>query len=118
MSCDQQRLADYLAHIAQAIERIGGYTKGMDALVFMSTPLVQDPVIRNVEVIGEASNNIEKYYSELAAAHPELPLVYAYQMRNALAHGYFNIDLQIVWKTIQADLPQLHTLVSDIQLPK
>ena len=44
--------------------------------------------------------------------------MYAYQMRNALAHGYFNIDLQIVWKTIQADLPQLHTLVSDIQLPK
>ena len=84
----------------------------------MSTPLVQDDVIRNFEVIGEASNNIEKYYSEFAAAHPDLPLVYADQMRNALAHGYFNIDLQIVWKTIQADLPQLHTLVSDIQLPK
>ena len=50
----------------------------------MSTPLVQDAVIRNFEVIGEASNNIEKYDSEFAAAHPELPLVYADQMRNDL----------------------------------
>ena len=53
MSRDQQRLADYLAHIAQAIERIGGYTKGMDALAFMSTPLVQDAVIRNFEGRGQ-----------------------------------------------------------------
>ena len=67
MSRDQQRLADYLAHIAQAIERIGGYIKGMDEQAFMNTPLVQDAVIRNFEVIGEVSNNIDKGRS---AQHP------------------------------------------------
>ena len=111
MRRDQHRLADYLAHIAQAIERIGGYTTGMDEQAFMNTPLVQDAVIRNFEVIGEASNNIDKHYPEFAAAHPELPLAFAYQMRTALAHGYFKIDLAIVWKTIQTDLPQLHALM-------
>ena len=56
----------------------------MDEQAFMNTQLVQDAVIRNFEVIGEASNNIEKLYPEFAAAHPELPLAFAYQMRNVL----------------------------------
>ncbi len=58
MSRDQQRLADYLAHILEAIERIGRYTEDMDELAFLSNPLVQDAVIRNLEIIGEASRNI------------------------------------------------------------
>ena len=90
----------------------------MDEQAFMNTQLVQDAVIRNFEVIGEASHNIEKLYPEFAAAHPELPLAFAYQMRNALAHGYFKIDLAIVWKTIQTDLPQLHALIGAVQPAK
>ena len=82
MTRDQQRLADYLAHIAEAIERIDCYTEDMDEMAFLNHQLVQDAVIRNLEVIGEASNNIEKHYPEFAAAHPELPLSSAYQMRN------------------------------------
>lgn len=54
-------------------------------------------MIRNLEVIGEASRNIERHFPEFAATHPELPLASAYEMRNALAHGYFTIDLSIVW---------------------
>lgn len=64
-------------------------------------------MIRNIEIIGEASNNIDKHYSDFAKSHPELPLVFAYEMRNAVAHGYFKVDLEIVWKTIQNDLPGL-----------
>ena len=73
--------------------------------------MVQDAVIRNLEIIGEASNNIEKFYPEFAAANSELPLAFAYQMRNAVAHGYFKVDLEVVWKTIHADLPALYQLV-------
>jgi len=61
--------------------------------------------------VGEASNNIEKHHPEFAAAHPELPLAFAYQMRNAVAHGYFVVDLEVVWKTIHGDLPGLHQQV-------
>jgi uncharacterized protein with HEPN domain len=66
---------------------------------------VQDAVIRNLEIVGEASNSIERRYPEFVAAHPELPLAIAYQMRNAVAHGYFKVDFEIVWRTIRRDLP-------------
>ena len=112
MSRDPQRLADYLAHILEAIERIGQYTKGMTEPAFLENRLVQDAVIRNFEIIGEASNNIEKHYLEFAQAHPELPLAFAYQMRNAVAHGYFKVDFGIVWKTIHSDLADLHAQVT------
>lgn len=82
---------------------------------FLDSPLVQDAVIRNFEIIGEASNNIEKRYPDFAAAHPDLPLSFAYQMRNAVAHGYFKVDLEIVWKTIQSDLPTLNSQIEDAQ---
>ena len=107
MSRDKQRLADYLEHILEAIKRIHCYTKPMDKRQFIQNLMVQDAVIRNFEIIGEASYNIEKHYPEFAAAHPELPLAFAYQMRNALAHGYFKVDLEIVWKTIHSELPAL-----------
>lgn len=50
---------------------------------------------------------------DFAAAHPELPLSSAYQTRNAIAHGYFKVDFEIVWKTIRRDLPGLHSRVQD-----
>lgn len=79
----------------------------------MQSELVQDAVIRNLEILGEASNNIQKYYPEFATQHPELPLAFAYQMRNAVVHGYFKVDYEIVWKTIHADLPVLHEQVQN-----
>lgn len=86
----------------------------MDEEAFLNNQLVQDAVIRNFAIIGEASNNIEKHYPEFAAAHPELPLSFAYQMRNAVAHGYFKVDFEIVWRTIQRDLPRLYRQVRKI----
>ena len=116
MKRDPQRLSDYLNHILEAIERIEEYVSELDEMAFLGNKLVQDAVIRNFEVIGEASNNIEKRFPEFVAAHPELPLTSAYQMRNAVAHGYFQVDFEILWKTIQRDLPGLHTKVQEIRV--
>jgi uncharacterized protein with HEPN domain len=116
MNRNQQRVGDYLAHILEAIERIDRYTKLMDESAFLDNPLVQDAVIRNFEIIGEASNNIGKFNPEFAAANPKLPLAFAYQMRNALVHGYFHVDLKIVWRTIQSDLPDLHARVQSAMI--
>ena len=116
MTRDQQRLTDYLAHIAEAIERIDRYTGDMDEVAFLNDELVQDAVIRNFEIIGEASNNIEKHYPDFAATHPEVPLSFAYQMRNAIAHGYVKVDFEIVWKTIHRDLPGLNAQIRAAQL--
>lgn len=106
---EASRLPSYLGHILEAIERIQSYTEDSDEAAFLENEMTQDAVIRNLEVIGEASRNIEKRYPEFAAAHPELPLASAYEMRNTLAHGYFKVDLAIVWKTLENDLPELHT---------
>jgi len=111
MSRNQQRLADYLLHIMNAIQRIDRYTEDMDEIEFLNNPLVQDAVVRNIEIIGEASNSIEKYYPDFVVAHPEIPLAFAYQMRNVVAHGYFKVDFEIVWRTIQRDLPDFYTHV-------
>jgi uncharacterized protein with HEPN domain len=111
MSRDQQRLIAYLAHLLEAIDRIDHYTHGMHEAAFLQNQLVQDAVIRNLEIVGEASRNIHTHHPEFAAAHPDLPLAAAYQMRNAIAHGYFKVDLQIVWRTIERDLPSLRKQV-------
>jgi uncharacterized protein with HEPN domain len=114
MSRREQRLADYLAHILEAIERVDRYTVSMDEPAFLNNQLVQDAVIRNFEIIGDASNNIAMRYPELAAAHADLPLAFAYQMRNAIAHGYFEVDFEIVWKTICRDLRGLHEQIQKV----
>lgn len=111
MSKDKQRLVDYLSHILEAIERINRYCGQMTKESFLDNELIQDAVVRNLEIIGEASRNIERHHQEFALAHADIPLAVAYQMRNAIAHGYFKIDWEIVWTTIQKDLPRFHALI-------
>ena len=105
MTRDQQRLSDCLTHILEAVERIERYTEDMVEVAFLDNQMVQDAVIRNFEIIGEASHNIEIHFPAFVSAYPALPLAYAYQIRNAVAHGYFKVDMEIVWKTIHSDLP-------------
>lgn len=113
MSKDRQRLVDYLLHMRQSIERITRYVELLDEVAFLQNELVQDAVIRNLEILGEASNNIQKHYADFAGQHPELPLAFVYQMRNAIAHGYFKVDYEVVWKTIHTELPVLYVQVRD-----
>lgn len=112
MSRDKQRLIDYLDHILQAITRIHRYTEDMDEQAFLQNELTQDASIRNIEIIGEASHNIEVHFPEFANSHPDLPFSFAYQMRNSVAHGYFKVDFEIVWRTIENDLPELEMKIS------
>ena len=112
MSRDPLRLPDYLGYINEAITRIVTYCKDMDEASFLSNAMVQGAVIRNFEIIGEASRNIERVAPQFVENHPELPLAYAYEMRNVLAHGYYKVDLTLVWTTIERDLPKLQTQVA------
>ncbi len=107
MSRDPLRLADYLGHILESISQIQNYCEDIDEVSFLENRMVQDAVIRNLEIIGEASKNIVRIAPEFISAHPELPLAFAYDMRNLLAHGYYKVDLIVVWKTIERDLPYL-----------
>ena len=111
MSKDKQRLIDYLEHILQAISRVERYIEEIDEVAFLENELIQDAVIRNLEVIGEASRNIEKHYPDYAKQHAALPLSSAYEMRSSLANGYFKVDFEIVWKTIERDLPEFQIMI-------
>lgn len=70
-------------------------------------PLRQDAVIRNIEIIGEAARNIDRHHPDFASRHPDVPWEDIYLMRNRVSHGYFTVDLEIVWKTVKRDIPEL-----------
>lgn len=108
---DPLRVDDYLGHILEAIDNIAEYTADMDLVAFLLDKKTQDAVIRNFEVIGEACNNLTKRHAAFAAAHPQVPWNFAYEMRNALSHGYYKVDQQIVWRTVRGDLPGLRQAV-------
>lgn len=105
------RVPDYLGHILEAIERIEEYVSDMDEMAFLASKLVQDAVIRNIEIIGEASNNIQRVDPAFAAQHENIPWQVMYAMRNRVSHGYDKVDFEMVWKTICNDLPDLYKLV-------
>ena len=102
---DPLALLDYQGHIEQAMDRIRRYVVGIDHTAFLDNEEKQDAVIRNLEIIGEASGNIRRHFPDFASEHPEFPLNAAYGTRNVLAHGYFKVDLDVVWMTVEKDLP-------------
>jgi uncharacterized protein with HEPN domain len=105
------RVPDYLVHMLQAMERIERYTFQLDEVQFSASEMIQDAVIRNFEVIGEAANNIQRVDPSFAAAHSEIPWQVMYTMRNRLTHGYDKVDLAIVWQSIRNDLPSLYSQI-------
>lgn len=108
----RSRIPEYLQHILQAIERIRQYAGDIDEHGFLDDPKTQDAVLRNIEIIGEAARNVERADPEFSALHPDVPWAVIYAMRNRLSHGYFEVDLEIVWKTVRNDLPPLESRIS------
>ena len=104
-------LRDYLEHILSSICRILRYVDDIDHAGFIANEEKQDAVIRNLEVIGEAAGNIMRHFPDFPATYPDFPLKAAYGTRNALAHGYFKVDLDMVWRTVERDLPELEIQV-------
>lgn len=111
---DILRVENYLEHILEAVSRIYEYTEDLIELTFIENRLVQDAVIRNFEIIGEASHNIEKHHPDFLNKNEDLRLRIAYEMRNALAHGYYKIDLEVLWQTIEKDLPKFQQQIQTV----
>jgi uncharacterized protein with HEPN domain len=110
-----ERVEDYLGHIAEAIERARSYVQPLpDLHAFEQNPLVQDAVVRNIEIIGEAVNHINRVAPEFIAQHPELPWDDMRDMRNVVIHAYFALDLEVVWRTVQEDLPKLKQQIDQL----
>lgn len=116
MNKDDLRTPDYLDHILEAADRILLYTKDMDAAGFLNSSLVQDAVVRNLEIVGEAARNVKFHDPGFAAEHADIPWDDMYLMRNRVAHGYFSVDLSLVWNTLQRDIPELSDQIRQLKV--
>lgn len=107
MNTHEDRAVDYVEHIIGAIDRIQTYAAGLDEAQFLANDLMQDGVIRQLLVIGEASNRLLRQCPEYSAAHPEVKWKSAYDTRNKLVHGYATIELDIIWNILVKELAPL-----------
>lgn len=101
----------YLIHILDSISKIEMYLDGIDKDVFEKDTLIQDGVIRQLEIIGEAVKNISK---ELRESYTHLPWQDMAGMRDKLIHHYFGVDIELVWETAKNDLPFLKSEIQKI----
>ncbi len=103
----------YLAHILERIQRIERYTAG-GRDVFFADPLVQDAVVRNLEVIGEAAKRIPAEYRQ---AHPTIPWRGLAALRDVLIHQYEGVSLQEVWEVVERELTPIRDGIAAILPP-
>lgn len=101
----------YLGHILDCIEAIAGYLTGKSLSDFMGDQMLQDAVIRRLEIIGEA---VKQMPSDFKASHPETPWRDIGDTRNKLIHEYFGVDFVLAWKIFQNDLPVLKEHIQQI----
>lgn len=109
------RQADYLSHMLEAAALAQGYLEGMAKADFLEDKRTQQAVILNIMVIGEAATKLADEYPEVAARFPQVEWKSMRGMRNRLAHGYFDINLDIVWDTVKQALPTLENQLRQIQ---
>jgi uncharacterized protein with HEPN domain len=101
----------YLQHILDAISRISDYLQGVTEETFYQQYLVQDGVIRQLEIIGEVTKRLSP---EVRAKCPNVPWQDIAGMRDKLIHDYFGVDLDAVWLTACNDVPLLKAEVAKV----
>ncbi|QCP82606.1 DUF86 domain-containing protein [Alcaligenes faecalis] len=101
------RLPDYLDHMQQAATDACGFIEGLSKDDFLGDKRTQQAVIMSLIIIGEAATKVMDGYIEFAQTHEQVPWRNMRGMRNRIAHGYFDVNLDVVWNTVQTALPEL-----------
>jgi len=99
-------------HILESINKIEKYVDGLSVNDFVDNELVQDAVIRNFEIIGEATKNLSNDFRE---RYPNIPWKQMAGMRDILIHDYLGIDIYSVWGTIEKNIPSLKQQLLDVK---
>lgn len=94
----------FLYDVIESCEKIETYASGVAEKDFKSNKMLQDAIVRNIEIIGEASKNLSE---NLREANPEIAWRDIMRMRDKIVHHYFRIDVDVVWQTIQSDIAEL-----------
>lgn len=109
------RLPDYLDHMRQAIADAQSFTEGMAQADFVQDKRTQQAVVMSLIVSGEAATKVMDQYPAFAEHHPQIQWRSMRGMRNRIAHGYFDINLDVVWETVQSSLPLLKSQLEALQ---
>ena len=104
---NENRLPDYFEHMQQAAIDALSFVDGLAKEDFLADKRTQQAVITSLTIIGEAATKIMDGYTAFTQAHSEVPWRSMRNMRNRMAHGYYEINLDIVWDTVQEWLPEL-----------
>ncbi|HEY2981608.1 MAG TPA: HepT-like ribonuclease domain-containing protein [Anaerolineales bacterium] len=103
--------SDFLRLILDAITQIEHYTRGMSESEFFSRPMVQDAVVRQIEVVDEAARSISPEFQGL---HPKLPWAQTFNARKKIVQDDFSLNIPGVWNAVQDDLPLLKQLIKKL----
>ena len=101
----------YIEHILDCIRKINKFSEGLSLKEFKTNEMVQDAIIRNIEIIGEASKKVSK---DTKQTYYKIPWKEIAAMRDKLIHDYLGVDITVVWKTIHQDIAILEKLISEI----
>jgi uncharacterized protein with HEPN domain len=102
----------YIEHILDCIRKINEFSNGLTFKEFKTNEMVQDAIIRNIEIIGEASKKISK---DIKQTYYKVPWKEIAGMRDKLIHDYLGVDVSVVWKTIKEDIPALERFIREIE---
>ena len=102
---------DFLSDIQEAARRVEAYTTAMTYDEFLANTQTQDAVIRNLEIIGEATKNLS---TGLRAKHPDVPWRGMAGVRDRLIHDYFGVNLDIVWQIATGELPEVKSRIEQM----
>lgn len=108
------RLTDYLEHMQQAASTAISYVQTMAKADFLQDRRTQQAVVFNLIVLGEAASNVLSGHAAFAAAHAEVPWRVIRATRNHVAHGYFDLNIDVIWETVQTALPQLLAILPPV----
>ena len=112
---NENRLPDYLEHMQQAATDACSFIEGLNKKDFLEDKRTQQAVVMSLIILGEAATKVMDSYAEFSQAHPEVPWRSMRGMRNRIAHGYFDINLDVVWDTVQMALPTLLAQLPAVQ---
>ena len=102
---------EYIKDILQECEFVRKYTQGIEYEDFLESDLLRHAVVRALEVIGEAVKNLP---NELLEKYPQIEWKRVKGMRDRLAHAYFGVDYELLWRVIKEELPSLCNVVKDM----
>ena len=100
----------YIEHILKSIYKIEDYISNVNFEKFQEKSIIHDAVIRQLEISGEATKNLSEDFTK---KHNNIPWRFMAGMRDKLIHQYFGVDFDLIWKTLETDIPVLQKYIKE-----